>query len=93
MTDIERAEKMRVLNIQRCAEAMVLLYQTYIVSAETAAKRGIAITAINEMITDLGGDDTVSKIEAVPWSARLRSSGEPDLIDLEASVKNDLGEE
>lgn len=93
MSDIERAEKMRVLNIQRCAEAMQLLYQTYIIDAQAASFRGTAVTAINEMIIRLGGEDTVSKIEAAPWSARMRESGERDLIDLEKSARKDVGRE
>ncbi len=93
MSDVERAEKMRVLNIQRCAEAMQLLYQTYIIDAQAASFRGTAITAINELILRLGGEDTAQKIEAAPWSARMRASGEQDLIDLEKSVRKDVGHE
>ena len=93
MTDLEPSEKMRVLNIQRCAEAMQLLYQTYIIDAQAASFRGTAITAINELIIRLGGEDTASKIEAVPWSARLRASGEQDLIDLERSVRKEIDNE
>lgn len=89
-TEIERSEKMRVLNIQRCAEAMQLLYQTYIIEQPVADERGKAIQAINKMIVFLGGDDTISKIEAAPWSARMRESGEKDLIELEKSVKKDI---
>lgn len=92
MSDIERAEKMRVLNQQRCAEAMNLLYQTYITDQSIADERGRAIQAINKMILLLGGEDVVQKIEAVPWSARMRNSGEQDLIDLEKSAKQDIGD-
>lgn len=91
INDAERAERMRILNIQRCAEAMDLLYTTYIIDAQAASFRGNAITAINELIIRLGGDDTASKIEAVPWSARMRKSGEQDLVDLEMSVRKNIG--
>lgn len=84
----EKAEEMRPLNLQRCAEAMQLLYQTYIITEEVAMARGEAIQAINRMIIGLGGEDTISKIEAVPWSARMRESGEPELVKLAADVKN-----
>ena len=83
-------DAMRVLNIQRCAEAIDLLYKTYITDAQTASFRGTAIIAINEMIIRMGGEDIVSKIEAVPWSARMRASGEQDLIELEKNVRNDM---
>lgn len=76
------AERFRILNIQRCAEAMQLLYQTYIIDSAIAEYRGQAIQAINRMILGLGGEDTISKIEAVPWSARMRESGEPELVKL-----------
>ena len=90
MNEKETAERFRVLNIQRCAEAMQLLYQTYIIKNETAAARGEAIQAINRMILDLGGEDTITKIEAVPWSVRMRESGEPELVQLAKDIKNAL---
>jgi len=61
------------MNIPKIEEAITLLYQTYIEDQEVATHRGIAITAMNEMIKSLGGDDVVKKIEAVPYSARLRT--------------------
>jgi hypothetical protein len=84
------AERFRVLNIQRCAEAMEMLYQTYIIDGTIAIARGEAIQAINKMILGLGGEDTISKIEAVPWSARLHASGEPELVKLAEDVKKHL---
>ena len=86
-----QSERMRVLNQQRCAEAMDLLYKTYIIDAAIAEDRGIAIQAINRMIIALGGEDTASKIEAVPWSARMRESGEPELVKLADDIKKHLG--
>jgi hypothetical protein len=61
------------MNIPKIEEAITLLYQTYIEDQKVATHRGIAITAMNEMIKSLGGDDVVKKIEAVPYSARLRT--------------------
>jgi hypothetical protein len=61
------------MNIPKIEEAITLLYQTYIEDKEVATQRGISITAMNEMIKLLGGDDIVKKIEAVPYSARLRT--------------------
>ena len=61
------------MNTPKIEEAITLLYQTYIEDQEVATQRGIAITAIDEMIKSLGGDDVVKKIEAVPYSARLRT--------------------
>ena len=78
---------MRPLNLQRCAEAMDLLYKTYIINEQTATARGEAIQAINRMILSLGGEDTAAKIEEVPWSARMRESGEPELVKLAEEVK------
>ena len=85
-TDLD-PERWRVLNIQRCAEAMDLLYKTYIIDDGIAAARGEAIQALNRMILGLGGEDMISKIEAVPWSARMRESGEPELVKLAEDVK------
>lgn len=90
MSDQERAQRMQFLNIQRCAEAMELLYQTYIVGETVAADRGHAIQAINRMILGLGGADTIAKFEAAPWSARMRESGEPDLVKLAEEVADDI---
>ena len=84
------AERFRVLNQQRCAEAMQLLYQTYIIDAKIAEDRGHAIQAINRMILALGGEDTISKIEAVPYTARLRESGEPELMQLAKDLKESM---
>ena len=85
-------ERWRVLNIQRCADAMDVLYKTYIVDqAVVATARGEAIQAINRMILELGGEDMIAKIEAVPWSARMRESGEPELVKLAEDVKAALG--
>ena len=61
------------MNIPKIEEAITLLYQTYIQDQDVATQRGIAITAMNEMVKLLGGDDVVKKIEAVPYSARLRA--------------------
>lgn len=82
------AERWRVLNIQRCAEAMDSLYKTYIVDQPIANARGEAIRAINRMIHGLGGEDTITKIEAVPYTARLRESGEPELVQLAKDIKD-----
>ena len=91
MADQDRAEQQRVLNIQRLAEAMQLLYQTYIIDPALAELRGVAVRAINSMIVALGGESTVEKIEAVPWSRRMRESGEADLVALQQSVAKDMG--
>jgi len=61
------------MNIPKIEEAIILLYQTFIEDQNVATQRGIAITAMNEMVKLLGGDDVVKKIEAVPYSARLRA--------------------
>ena len=61
------------MNIPKIEEAITLLYQTYIENQDVATQRGIAITAMNEMVKLLGGDNVVAKIEAVPYSARLRA--------------------
>ena len=88
--EIKRAERMRFINIQRCAEAMDMLYKTYVIDSAIAEDRGQAIQAINRMIVAFGGEDTIPKIEAVPWSARMRESGEQDLINLEKEVRKDV---
>ena len=61
------------MNIPKIQEAITLLYQTYIEDQDVATQRGIAITAMNEMVKLLGGNDVVAKIEAVPYSARARA--------------------
>jgi len=61
------------MNIPKIEEAIILLYQTFIEDQNVATQRGIAITAMNKMVKLLGGDDVVEKIEAVPYSARLRA--------------------
>lgn len=61
------------MNIPKIEEAITLLYQTFIENQDVATQRGIAITAMNEMVKLLGGADVVKKIEAVPYSARLRA--------------------
>ena len=61
------------MNIPKIEEAITLLYQTYIEDQDVATQRGIAITAMNEMVKLLGWDDVVAKIEAVPYSARVRA--------------------
>ena len=88
MTDALSPDRWRVLNIQRCAEAVQLLYQTYIIEQPIATARGEAIQAINRMILALGGEDMISKIEAVPFTARLRESGEPELVQLAKDIKD-----
>ena len=88
--EIKRAERMRFINIQRCAEAMDMLYKTYVIDAAIAEDRGEAIQAINRMIVAFGGESTIEKIEAAPWSARMRESGEQDLINLEKEVRNEI---
>ena len=84
------AKRFLVLNIQRCAEAMQLLYQTYIIDPKVAEDRGLAIQVLNRMILGLGGEDTISKIEAVPYTARLRESGEPELVQLAMDLKEGM---
>ena len=61
------------MNIPKIEEAITLLYQTFIEDQDVATQRGIAITAMNEMVRLLGGVDVVAKIESVPYSARLRA--------------------
>jgi hypothetical protein len=60
-------------NIPKIEEAITLLYQTHIEDDEIANHRGIAIRAMNKMVELLGGEDVVEKIEAVPWSKRMRA--------------------
>lgn len=60
-------------NIPKIEEAITLLYQTHIEDDEVANHRGIAIRAMNKMVELLGGEDVVAKIEAVPWSKRMRA--------------------
>ena len=81
------ADRWRVLNLQRCAEAMQQLYYTYITKEGVAQARGDAIQAIQRMIDGLGGENMISKIEAVPWTARLQASGEPELVQLAKEIK------
>jgi hypothetical protein len=78
----------RFLNIQRCEDAMRLLYETFIPDQSVATLRGEAIQAINRLILGLGGEDTIAKIEAVPYTARLRESGEPELVQLAKDIKD-----
>ena len=61
------------MNIPKIEEAITLLYQTYIEDQDVVTQRGIAITAMNEMVKLLGGEDVVTKIEAVPYSAGARA--------------------
>ena len=61
------------MNITKIEEAITLLYQTYIEDQDVATQRGIAITAMNGMVKLLGGADVVAKVEAVPYSARVRA--------------------
>lgn len=61
------------MNIPKIEEAITLLYQTFIEDQDVATQRGIAITAMNEMVRLLGGVDVVAKIESAPYSARLRA--------------------
>ena len=85
------------MNIPKIEEAITLLYQTYIEDQDVATQRGIAITAMNEMAKLLGGLDVVKKIEAVPYSARLRAQhlfeDEPALAKQECVYTNDTSEE
>ena len=62
-------------NIQTIQDAIELMYQTHITDAAVAEQRGIAIRAMDKMILLLGGDSAVQKVEAVPYSARLRARG------------------
>lgn len=75
------------LNRQRVAEAMTLLYQTYITDQAQATARGDAIQALDRLLVALGGEVLSSQIEAVPWSKRLRDSGESELIELEKEIR------
>ena len=61
------------MNIPKIEEAITLLYQTFIEDQDVATQRGIAITAMNEMVRLLEGVDVVAKIESAPYSARLRA--------------------
>ena len=88
--ELKRVNRMRFINIQRCAEAMDMLYKTYVIDSAIAQDRGLAIQAINRMIIAFGGEDTISKIEAAPWSARMRDSGEQDLINLEKDMRKEI---
>jgi hypothetical protein len=59
-------------NIQILEDAIGLLYQTYITDKAVAEQRGIAITAMDKMVKMMGKDSVAEKIEATPYSARLR---------------------
>lgn len=80
------------LNRQRVGEAMKLLYETYIVDAKQAQARGTAIQALDALLVALGGEVLSSKIEAVPYSKRLRESGEPELVELETEIRKKMQE-
>jgi len=76
------ALKIKQLNIFKCQEAMGLLYQTFIEDDGNAELRGMAITAIERMILNMGGEDTVKHFESIPFSKRMRDSGDPELVEI-----------
>lgn len=78
--------KVEQLNIMRCQEAMGLLYQTFIEDKGNAELRGMAITAIERMILNMGGEDTVKHFESIPWSRLMRESGDPELAKIAKDV-------
>lgn len=75
-------------NIEKLEDALRCLYDTVIVDSGNAELRGMAITAIDRMIINLRGESAVEKIEAVPYSERLRVSEDPKLRNLEQELRN-----
>lgn len=80
-------------NIERLEEAIQCLYNTIIMDDRNAELRGQAIRAIDQMIVNLRGESAVSKIQAVPFSARLRESEYPALRNFGENLKNHFGGE
>lgn len=76
------SSKITQANLLRCREAMGLLYQTFIEDSGNAELRGMAITAIERMILNMGGESAVENYEAVPFTKRMRESGDPELVSL-----------
>ena len=82
------SEHWRYHNVERLEDALRCLYETVIVDNGNAELRGMAITAIDRMIINMRGESTVAKIEAVPYSERLRASEDPKLRNLEKELRN-----
>ena len=82
----EEALKIQQLNIMQCQEAMGLLYQTFIEDRGNAELRGMAITAIERMILNMGGEDTMKHFESIPFSKRMRESGDPELVKIAKNI-------
>jgi ATP-dependent DNA ligase len=59
-------------NIQCLETSINFLYHTHITDPAVAQKRGTAIQEMDAMIQMLGGESVIQKIEATPYSARLR---------------------
>ena len=89
--NILSAEGWAELNRSRTADAMKLLYDTYIVDETQAEARGVAIRALDAFLVALGGAVLSSQIESVSYSKRLRDSGEPELIALEQEIRKSFG--
>jgi hypothetical protein len=59
-------------NINCLETAINFLYHTHITDPAVAEKRGAAIRDMDSMIQMLGGESVVQKIEAMPYSVRMR---------------------
>lgn len=77
------------LNLLKCREAMALLYQTYITDSTQAAYRGVAITVLDRLLLSIQEStdpnnmvSAIDSFEAVPWSKRMRESGDPQLAEI-----------
>lgn len=75
------------LNLLKAREAIGLLYQTYITDPAQAAYRGMAITIIDRLILDIQEQNdpenivsAIDSFESIPWSKRMRDSGDPELV-------------
>ena len=75
------------LNRQRVADAMRQLYLTYIVDEAQAKLRGQAIRTLDALLITLGGAKLSNQIESVPWSKRMRDSGELELQQVEREMR------
>ena len=87
----QEALKIKQLNILKCQEAMGLLYQTFIEDNGNAELRGIAITAIERMLINMGITDTVKNFESIPFSKRMRDSGDPEIVRIFKHMPQDKG--
>jgi hypothetical protein len=85
------------LNLLKARESMGLLYQTYITDRTQAAYRGLAIQMIDNLILSIQEDNdpenlasAITAFESVPWSKRMRDSGDPVLAEIAKNTANKL---